>query len=628
MKTSARRAYLLQTGFFAALMAALLLLAGCATPVGVSHMKPEKAYRILTTNVLSGDSLSGPTRQILNRTGLATKFKSEPGRVIAAIHEGLPTAQTADRLFALAELSFLHASHGGGAAYFLSAAVYAYAYLFPQDASASPDPLDPRFRLAAEIYNQGIAKGFKSDKRGAVLLAEGTYRTSFGDLVMTLDPDEFRWGSFRLVNFVDAGELEVRGLRNWYRWPGMGAPLVASLERLPGVEERAYARIPSGVKVAVTAVLKPDDVMEGLKTGHVTARLELETAQKGTSTTVDGRLVPVEFGLSSALAYTLEGSQVYKLELKGLFSGNLGLLKETARFKDNVFLMAPYRAGLIPLVLVHGTASSPARWAELINEIQNDRELWGKYQIWLFTYNTGNPILYTGGLLVEGLRSAVREFDPEGKDPALGKMVVMGHSQGGLLTKLTTIESGTRFWENMGSTPFDQIDVSPETRDVLQRSFFYEPLPFVRRVVFISTPQTGSYVSGGWIGRFTGKLISLPGALLSPLTEVLTQTPGSLSALKNVPKSTDNMAPESPFIKAISSMSIAPGITAHSIIAVKNPDDPKEKWNDGVVEYKRAHIDGVASELIVHSAHSTQGEPQTIEEVRRILLQHLKESTD
>ena len=343
--------------------------------------------------------------------------------------------------------------------------------------------------------------------------------------------------------------------------------------------------------------------------------------------TVDDRRVPIEFGLSSALAYTLEGSQAYKMELKGLLSGNFRIFQETSRFKDNVFLMAPYRVGLIPLVLVHGTASSPARWAQLINEIQNDRELWGRYQFWLFTYNTGNPILYSGGILTEGLRNTVKEFDPEGKDPALKKMVVIGHSQGGLLTKLTAIESGTRFWENATSTPFDEVDISPETRDLLRRSMFYTPLPFVKRVVFISTPQRGSYVSGGWIGRLTGKLISLPGTLLSPLTEVMKQIAGRspLASLKNIPKSTDNMAPESPFIKAISSMPVAPGVIAHSIIPVKNPDDPKEEWTDGVVEYTSAHIDGVASELIVHSGHSAQEEPQAIEEIRRILIENLKE---
>ena len=85
------------------------------------------------------------------------------------------------------------------------------------------------------------------------------------------------------------------------------------------------------------------------------------------------------------------------------------------------------------------------------------------------------------------------------------------------------------------------------------------------------------------------------------------------------------MAPDSPFIKANTSMPVAPGVNAHSIIPVQNPDDPKEEWADGVVMYKSAHIDGVASELIVHSGHSAQDEPQTIEEIRRILIENMKE---
>ena len=45
--------------------------------------------------------------------------------------------------------------------------------------------------------------------------------------------------------------------------------------------------------------------------------------------------------------------------------------------------------------------------------------------------------------------------------------------------------------------------------------------------------------------------------------------------------------------------------------------------NDGVVEYKSAHIDGVASEFIVRIGHSCQGYPFAIEEVRRILYEHI-----
>ena len=38
--------------------------------------------------------------------------------------------------------------------------------------------------------------------------------------------------------------------------------------------------------------------------------------------------------------------------------------------------------------------------------------------------------------------------------------------------------------------------------------------------------------------------------------------------------------------------------------------------------YSNAHIEPVESELVVKSSHSTQGNPHTIEEVRRILRLH------
>ena len=89
------------------------------------------------------------------------------------------------------------------------------------------------------------------------------------------------------------------------------------------------------------------------------------------------------------------------------------------------------------------------------------------------------------------------------------------------------------------------------------------------------------------------------------------------------------MDPKSRFVQMYNTFPVAPGVTAHSIIPVKNPKDPKEKWNDGVVEYKSAHIEPVQSELIVkNSGHSAQDHPEAIEEVRRILLEHLRESAE
>jgi hypothetical protein len=75
-------------------------------------------------------------------------------------------------------------------------------------------------------------------------------------------------------------------------------------------------------------------------------------------------------------------------------------------------------------------------------------------------------------------------------------------------------------------------------------------------------------------------------------------------------------------MKTVARLPLAPGITGHSIIAVLPGQDIKT-GNDGVVEYTSAHLEGVESEKVVRSGHSAQGHPETIEEVRRILLRHL-----
>ena len=109
-------------------------------------------------------------------------------------------------------------------------------------------------------------------------------------------------------------------------------------------------------------------------------------------------------------------------------------------------MLHPHKVGRIPVVLVHGTASSPARWAELINELENDPRFWENYEIWLFMYNTGNPIAYSAMLLRDNLLRVVKELDPDGKGSRPQQIVVMGHSQGGLLTKMTVIDSGMHLW--------------------------------------------------------------------------------------------------------------------------------------------------------------------------------------
>jgi hypothetical protein len=64
-------------------------------------------------------------------------------------------------------------------------------------------------------------------------------------------------------------------------------------------------------------------------------------------------------------------------------------------------------------------------------------------------------------------------------------------------------------------------------------------------------------------------------------------------------------------------------VVAHSIIAVDS-DGPLKEGGDGVVKYVSAHIDKVASEKVVRSSHSVQGNPEAIQEIKRILIDNVK----
>jgi pimeloyl-ACP methyl ester carboxylesterase len=276
------------------------------------------------------------------------------------------------------------------------------------------------------------------------------------------------------------------------------------------------------------------------------------------------------------------------------------------------------------VVLVHGTASSPARWAELVNELNGDPTIRERFEVWVFIYNSGAPIAFSAGRLRSALTDTIKELDPDSKDPDLQRMVVIGHSQGGLLTKLTAVDTGTKYWELVSDKPFDQVKVTPETHSLLQQSLFFKPLPFVKRLVFISTPQHGAMLAAkAIITNLAAKILTMPVNLMSGLSQLtaLNRDAKLTSLMQHPPTAIDGMNPNSPGLKILASIPVT-AVPVHSIIAVKG-DGPKEEGDDGVVAYKSAHIDEAVSELVVRWGHSCQDQPETIEEIKRILFEHL-----
>jgi hypothetical protein len=191
----------------------------------------------------------------------------------------------------------------------------------------------------------------------------------------------------------------------------------------------------------------------------------------------------------------------------------------------------------------------------------------GRYQFRLFQYNTVQPVLYSVMLLRRALRSVLNEIDPLGEDDALRRMVIMGHSQGGLLTKLMAIRSGNRFWENVTDEPFEKVEMAPESRELLREATFFEPVPTLRRVVFIATPHRGSYQATGWALDHIRRFITLPGTLVSQFQGLLKSQTFAQLGVRQLPTSVDNMSPGDPFLRPLNDLPIDSGITAYSIIA-------------------------------------------------------------
>jgi hypothetical protein len=115
----------------------------------------------------------------------------------------------------------------------------------------------------------------------------------------------------------------------------------------------------------------------------------------------------------------------------------------------------------------------------------------------------------------------------------------------------------------------------------------------------------------------------LPQNVMQTSAEVMRLVPKVDGEVRLASTSLDSMSPDNPALLALADVPVAPPVKAHSIIAIKGDEAPPD-GDDGVVKYASAHIAGVESELVVRSGHSCQGRPKTIEEVRRILLEHLE----
>jgi pimeloyl-ACP methyl ester carboxylesterase len=565
-----------------------------------------------------GLNVSLETGAILARHGLLIIARQDPASAARLLEAGLLARTEPNGAMALAEVSYYvgvdrqTSTPVEAMAWYCDAATLA--------ALALGDPSAARPDLAIDVHNRSVARLIrlaqsKHVRDGGnrswlqVLEAQGLLVHSS---TMYLAPE--RIGDLSVVS-----DLTVEGMDHVYRSSGLGVPLIAhrftDATRAVNGQDQFF---PREMRIAATAVVVPGG---GLLKGdwrRNPSTIDLLDPFQQRSIAVGTGEFRLATDRTTPLAMQVARGQFAALEWTGLFDSNF----ERPGLDSALYMLRPYEHGKIPVVFVHGLFSSPRAWVQTINELQNTPSIASRYQFWLFMYPTGQPIPGSAARLRESLTKARETFDPGHSDGAFDRMVLVGHSMGGLLSKMAVQDSKLALWDAAITVPRDQFHGPPELQQALDNVFTFRPLPFVKRVVFVATPHRGSPIADSRFGQAIADRVRRPAKMDARIAEIeALNGPDVLSpemrgrALNAI----SNLRTDSPILAALDRIPIQPGVRYHSII----PLIEGTTNTDGVVEYRSSHLEGALSEKIFAGTHISQQDPVVTRELDRILQEHL-----
>lgn len=400
---------------------------------------------------------------------------------------------------------------------------------------------------------------------------------------------------------VDELKLGGRVFHTPVRRDGLGAPLVA-VRREPLADFRALHLGSEHVYYGVTALARFEGTRCVLSIEDPLAR---ETIRLGK------RDFPLAGDFTTAVAMLIERDRPEKLGLVRL------LRPDKYTQTTMLYRLQPFDPKRIPVVFVHGLDSTPATWMPMFTSLLADEEIRRRYQFWFFSYPSGYPFPYSASLLRQELDSIAKTF------PQRQPIVLVGHSMGGLLTRLMVTDSGDHIWRDIFGTEPARTRLEPKTKSLLEDSLIFERRPEVARAVFFSTPHRGSDLSSGWIAQQVNRFVRLPGDLVVAGQGLLASDAPARAGrhLRHVPTSLDTLSPQAPFVASMNRIPLAP-VPHHQVIGDRGKGNSPNS-SDGVVAYWSSHLDSAHSTRIVPSGHSSHAHPEGIAELRRILQLHL-----
>src|SRR5438552_1539106 len=382
---------------------------------------------------------------------------------------------------------------------------------------------------------------------------------------------------------------------------GIGAPLVA-VGRVENPRSREQFKL-RHVYASVTTVIKFADKR---------AKLEFVDPMKTERVAIGKRSFPLAIDLNAPTAMLIARERPERLGFARVI--NPQKYADTTRLTR----LQQFDPSRTPVIYVHGLQESGASWAPMVDTLRNDPWIRKHYQFWFFSYPSGYPYPYSAALFRRELDGVKRAF------PNHKRVVLVGHSMGGMICRLMITDGGDKIWRNYFSTPPAKTPLASDTRKLLEEALVFNHRPDVESAIFISTPHRGSKFASGWIGRIGAGLVRTPQLFTSIYASAkpLLIADSAARTLKRMPNSVDTLEPNDRFVEAVNKIPITPGIPYHSIMGDRGRADTPNS-SDGIVPYWSSHLDGAKSELIVNSGHDAQYNPQAIREVERILKLNL-----
>lgn len=625
----------------AALLCATMLAAGCAG-VKVGSISPAEYLAQRRGDILTTGKLSTSAQEVLRVIGSDADLCRRDGqacRQALADSAGITDEQ---RLSALSEVWLqvaLSADKGGttdgpsadkAIDAWLETARHAYAYLFFTARNPRDRAFEDRQTQVRDYYNYAVQQAItglyssyqkngrrgRDDTRPPTVPQVGDWHIDSDVSALQLPP-----GAALPQELIPAASLTFSGLRNIYRRDGFGAELVAVTdEPAYGANAPPYRETPFP---ALTALLKFDgaDLRQVLATRDL--RIVVFDPYRTSTVQLGGQDIPLAANFTSGYGLWLARSDFALQALRSLFGSADGLTR------PRIYLMQPYDPNRRTIIMLHGLASSPEAWINVANEVLGDETLRRSYQVWQVYYPTNAPLPLNNLAIREAVEQTIAHFDPTGKARASNDITLIGHSMGGVLSRLMVSSSEDKLWEALLASYPMQGAQQQRIEQRLAPYLRFEPLPQVSDAIFIASPHRGTDFANNRISRWVANLITLPVTMLGQLSDISREliriAPGKQDqGPLRIPNSIDNLSDRDPFVRLSSGLPMNPRVRYHSIIGNDTAGVPLAASSDGIVPYESAHLEGAASELVISSQHSVQENPLAILEIRRILKEQLR----